>query len=212
VIAILALYVDPTEPTLTRWLPLTGGAFTVNRYWVTILVSHLAYSLTLVFLQTRPLVTPARLATISTWGDVLFAAAIALVTEGTTSPFYSFFAFAVLTAGLRSGMRAALVVTGWSVGLYVILVVVSAPTNQAFYIVMRAAYIAITGYLVGYLGQERINQEARIRSANGSHVRYTTDTRRRSPGSTCGSRAAESYSAGASTTMRWPSLQICRPA
>ncbi len=50
-----------------------------------------------------------------------------------------------------------------SVGLYMILVVVSAPTNQAFYIVMRAAYIAITGYLVGYLGQERLNQEARIR-------------------------------------------------
>ncbi len=170
-IAILALYVDPTEPTLTRWLPLTGGAFTVNRYWVTVLVSHLAYSLTLIFLQTRPLVTPARLATISTWGDVLFAAAIALVTEGTTSPFYSFFAFAVLTAGFRSGMHAALVVTGLSVGLYVILVVVSAPTNQAFYIVMRAAYIAITGYLVGYLGQERINQETRLRNLEANAQR-----------------------------------------
>jgi len=170
-VAILALYVDPTEPTLTRWLPLTGGAFTLNRYWVTALVSHLAYSLTLVFLQTRPSVVPARLAMIATWGDVLFAAAVALVTEGTTSPFYSFFAFAVLTAGLRSGLRAALVVTALSVGLYIILIIVSAPTNQVFYIVMRAAYIAITGYLVGYLGQERINQEARIRNLEANAQR-----------------------------------------
>ncbi len=163
-IAILALYIDPTEPILTYWLPLTGGAFTVNRYWVTVLVSHLVYSLTFLYLQTHLLVTPVRLAAIAMWGDILFAAAIMLVTEGTTSPFYSFFAFAVLTAGLRSGLRAALMVTGLSVGLYMILIVVAAPRNQVFYIVMRAAYIAITGYLVGYLGQERLNQEAKIRN------------------------------------------------
>jgi hypothetical protein len=38
---------------------------------------------------------------VSTWGDVLFAAAIAFVTEGTNSPFYVYFLFAVLAAGLR---------------------------------------------------------------------------------------------------------------
>jgi len=170
-IAILAVYVDPTEPTLTRWLPLTGGAFVINRYWSTVLVSHLAYSLTLAFLQSRSFVASRRLATVATWGDVLFAAAIAVVTEGTTSPFYSFFAFAVLAAGLRSGLRAALTVTGCSVALYVILVIVSVPTNQSFYLVMRAAYIAITGYLVGYLGQERLNQESRIRSLEANAQR-----------------------------------------
>jgi len=170
-VAILALYVDPMESPLTRWLPLTGGAFTVNRYWGTVLVAHLTYSLTLVFLQTRLSAPSLRLATSAMWGDVLFAAAIALVTEGTTSPFSAFFVFAVLTAGLRSGLRAALVVTGLSVGLYMILVVVSAPTNQVFSIVMRAAYIAITGYLVGYLGQERINQEARIRNLEANAQR-----------------------------------------
>jgi signal transduction histidine kinase len=170
-IAILTLYADPTEPALTRWLPLTGGAFTANRYWTTVLVAHLIYSLTLVFLQTRPLVAPARLERIATWGDVLFAAAIALVTEGTTSPFYSFFAFAVLAVGLRSGLRPAVAVTGLSVGLYMMLIIVSAPTKQASSIVMRAAYVAITGYVVGYLGQERINQEARIRELEANAQR-----------------------------------------
>jgi len=166
-IAILALYVDPTEPTLTRWLPLTGGAFTVNRYWATVLVAHLIYSLSLFFLTLRSRVPVGRLAMVATCGDVLFAAAVALVTEGATSPFYSFFAFAVLTVGLRSGLRAALLVTGLSVALYMILIVTAAPSNQVFYILMRAAYIAITGYLVGYLGQERLNQEARIRQLEG---------------------------------------------
>lgn len=161
-VAILALYVDPTEPSLTRWLPLTGGAFTVNRYWATVLVSHLIYSLT-VWLRQERIPPSRRLAAWATWADVLFAAAIALVTEGSTSPFFSFFSFAVLAAGLRSGRRAALWVTGVSVALYLILILTSAPGEQAYFIVMRAAYIAITGYLVGYLGQERINQEGRIR-------------------------------------------------
>ena len=168
-IAILALYVDPTEPTLTRWLPLTGGPFTVNRYWATVLIAHLVYSLTL--WQLLPRSSPARIAQIATFGDVLSAAAVALVTEGTTSPFYSFFTFAVLTVGLRSGLRAALGVTGVSVTLYAILVLASAPPNEGFYIAMRAAYIAITGYLVGFFGEQRLRQEARIRALEANAQR-----------------------------------------
>jgi signal transduction histidine kinase len=163
VVAIVALYVDPTVPTLTRWLALSGGAFSVDWYWGTVLGLHLTYSLALLALQPQAVVSARRLATIATCGDVLFAGAIALVTEGTTSPFYAFFAFAVLTAGLRSGLRAALVVTAFSVGLYTILIVLSTPTHQTLDILMRGAYIAITGNLVGYLGQERLKQEARIR-------------------------------------------------
>lgn len=163
-VAILALYVDPTEPTLTNWIPLGSGFFSISWYWASVLIAHLTYSLMLVILQGRSAVSHRHLTTIATCGDVLFAIAIAVVTEGTTSPFYSFFAFAVLAAGLRSGLPAALVVTAISVALYALLIVVAAPANQAFYIVMRAAYIAITGYLVGYLGQERLNLEARIGS------------------------------------------------
>jgi signal transduction histidine kinase len=160
--AILAIYIDPSAPVFTRWLPLTGGAFVVNRYWVTVLLAHLAYSLSLAWAQQRPLASPARLARIATWGDVCFGAAIALVTESETSIYYVFFAFAVLTVGLRSGLRSALAVTAVSIAFYMLLTVTSAPENQHFY-VMRAAYLAMTGYLVGYIGQERLNQEGRLR-------------------------------------------------
>ncbi len=143
-------------------MPLTGGAFSVNRYWATVLVAHLVYSVTVLILVSRDL-RSQRLTTTTTCADVLFAIAIAVVTEGTTSPFYSFFTFAVLAAGLRAGLQAALVVTAVSGLLYMVLIVASVPSHETFYMVMRAAYIAITGYLVGYLGQERLNQEARIR-------------------------------------------------
>ena len=168
--AILAIYIDPTAPALTRWLPLTGGAFVLDRYWVSVLLGHLTYSLTLVWAQERALASPAHLARIATWGDVFFGVAIALVTESETSIYYVFFAFAVLTVGLRSGLRSALVVTAASIAFYMILTVASAPENQHFY-VMRAAYLAMTGYLVGYLGQERLNQEARLRVLEGNAQR-----------------------------------------
>jgi signal transduction histidine kinase len=168
--AILAIYIDPTVPALTRWLPLTGGLFVLNRYCVTVLLGHLTYSLVLVWAQERSLASQPRLARIATWGDVFFGASIALVTESETSVYYVFFAFAVLTVGLRSGLRSALAVTAVSIVLYMILTVASAPENQHFY-VMRAAYLAMTGYLVGYLGQERLNQERRLRVLEGNAQR-----------------------------------------
>src|SRR5581483_4696145 len=59
-----------------------------------------------------------------------------------------------------------------SVALYLSLIVVSAPENANFFI-MRPVYLAITGYLVGYLGQQRINLEGRVRdleTAAGHHA------------------------------------------
>lgn len=163
VMAIVAVYVDPTEPTLTRWLPLRGGPFTIDPAALAVLLAHLGYSSTLYYVLARRLVAAPRLAAFATWTDVVFGAAIALVTEGATSPFYAFFAFAVLAVGFRAGFRATLIVTTASVALYLSLIVVSAPQSANFYI-MRPAYLAITGYLVGYLGQQRLILEEKVRA------------------------------------------------
>ena len=98
--------------------------------------------------------------------DVLFGAVIALVTEGANSPFYVFFAFAVLVAAFRAGLRLALLVTATSALLYLGLILVSHPWGLTFYI-MRPAYIVITGYLVGYLGEQRLVLEAKLRASRG---------------------------------------------
>src|SRR5581483_87529 len=58
-----------------------------------------------------------------------------------------------------------------SVALYLSLIVVSAPENANFFI-MRPVYLAITGYLVGYLGQQRINLEGRVRDLETAAERH----------------------------------------
>jgi len=168
VTALIAVYVDPTRPTLTRWL--TGGPFTLDPFALAVMLLHLAYSLAMYLVVRRELLAASEIATVSTLVDVLFGAVIALVTEGANSPFYVFFAFAVLAAGFRSGLRRASTVTGASVVLYLSLILVSHPEGLKFYI-MRPAYLAITGYLVGYLGEQRMVLESRIRELEAASQR-----------------------------------------
>jgi signal transduction histidine kinase len=144
--------------------------FEIDPHARMVMGSHLAYSVVLYAELEAGVVSLRRLAQVSTWVDVAFGVAIALVTEGATSPFSTFFAFAVITAGLRSGLRATLGVTAISVVLYLILILVSGPEGETRYL-MRPAYIAITGYLAGYLGQQRLNQDARIRELEANSQR-----------------------------------------
>src|SRR5882724_2946452 len=161
VAAFVAVYIDPTRPTLMRWMPLTGGPFTLDPHALATMLSHLAYSIAIYLVASRQTGAPRQLAIVSTWADVLFGALIALMTEGANSPYYVFFAFAVLAAGFRAGMRLTLMVTAASVALYVSLLLVSRPEGLSFYI-MRPAYLAITGYMIGYLGEQRLILQARL--------------------------------------------------
>jgi signal transduction histidine kinase len=166
VVAVLAVYVDPTPPS-PSWLPLTGGPFEIHPYTLAVMGAHLAYSVTLWVAHGRGLAIPSRLATV---GDVLFGAAIALVTEGPTSPYYVFFAFAVLSVGIRSGLRATVAVTAVGVGLYLALIL-GAPAQSEDVYVMRPVYLALTGYLVAYLGQQRLRLEQRVRELEANAQR-----------------------------------------
>jgi len=166
VAAFVTIYVDPTRPTLLR---LAGGPFTLDPWALAVLLSHLAYSLS-IFLMVGRVGSQRRLAMVSTWADVLSGLAIALVTEGANSPFYVFFAFAVVAAGFRGGLRLALRVTVASVALYMSLIVLLRPEGVSFYI-MRPVYLAITGYLVGYLGEQRLIVERRLRELEAATQR-----------------------------------------
>jgi signal transduction histidine kinase len=168
--AIVAVYIDPTRPILMRWFPLGGGLFWVDPHALAAMLLHLVYSLTVYVILVSPAATPHRVALVSTCADVLFGVLVALVTEGANSPFYVFFAFAVMAAGFRSGLRLTLVVTASSVALYVGLVLVAHPEDPAVYIV-RAVYLTITGYLAGYLGERRLILEARLRELETATLR-----------------------------------------
>lgn len=167
--AIMVVYIDPEEPLLARWIPFVSGSFTMDPRLSLVMATHLAYSLVLYFGLGR--VVPLRLVAVTTWVDVLFGVAIATMTEGVTSPSYPFFAFAVVVSGLRGGFGQALVVTTVSLVLYLCLIVVSTRGNADVYI-MRPIYLAITGYLVGYLGQQRLELQEQMRQLEVAEQRH----------------------------------------
>lgn len=174
VAALVAVYVDPTEPLLSRWVALISGPFVMDPALSVIMGAHLAYSLLVYVALWRDRFSPTHIAMQTMWGDVLFGIAIAALTEGATSPFYCFFAFAVVAVGLRAGLRPAMLVTSVSVGLYglyLCLILLSTGRGINVYI-MRPVYLAITGYLVGYLGQHRLELEEEMRRRDAAEQRH----------------------------------------
>jgi len=150
-LAMLSLYIDPTT---------AGGLFHLTPYVLAILLCHLTYSVGTYFLLESQ-AGRRWLPTATTLLDLLFAMGIAYLTEGQTGPSYVFFVFAIIAVGVRATLRAIIHVTLLGVGLY--LVVISANNRLSGAYVMRAVYLAIAGYLVGFFAQQRANYEARVR-------------------------------------------------
>jgi len=152
IVALISIYIDPT----------TGqGIFSIDRYALTTLALHFAYGLTAYSLIRRR-VSPEQVFALTTALDILFATAVAFFTEGPTSPSYVFFTFAIIAVGCRTGLRATLWVTVVSVLLYLLLIALSPQGVESLYM-MRPAYLAITGCVIGFLGQQRAIFEVRVR-------------------------------------------------
>jgi signal transduction histidine kinase len=150
--ALISIYVDPTA----------GGAFYVDTRTLVILLLHLAYSASSCFFLSRRRAPPRLPQTLAAF-DILFAIAVGFRTEGPTSPAYVFFAFAIIAIGCREGFRAASTVTISSMLLYLSVILIVHRGARDLYF-MRPAYLGIVGYLIGFLGQQRVNFEARIRA------------------------------------------------
>ncbi len=149
-LATLSLYVDPSA----------GGLFHLDKWLLATLLCHLIYSaLTYLALSYRVGTNPVR--KLSTALDLIFATVIAFLTEGRTSPSFVFFVFAIVAVGFRTGFRDTLLVTSCSVALYLSVVALSDGLVNIY--AMRAVYLAIAGYLIGFFGQQRVTFETRLR-------------------------------------------------
>jgi signal transduction histidine kinase len=162
VAAVAVVYIDPETPLLSRWIPWRSGPFVMDPRLMAVMATHLAYSVLVYVALDRRWQLAAALASRTIWADVAFAVIIATMTEGVTSPSYPFFTFAVLTAGVRSGIRQAMIVTSVNLVLYLCLLVITMRRGADVYI-MRPLYLAITGTLVGYLGQQSLELQERMR-------------------------------------------------
>jgi signal transduction histidine kinase len=165
--ALVTAFVDPTRPMLLRW---SGGPFTLDPRALAVLLAYVAYALAIAVTLRGGVAPATRVGALSAWVDVVFAAAIALVTEGANSPGFPCFAFAILAAGFRTGFRATAGVTAASIGLYLALILVSRPEGLGFY-VMRPAYLAITAWLAGDLAEQRRHLEAHVRDLETARER-----------------------------------------
>jgi signal transduction histidine kinase len=153
VLSLLAwssLYVDPS----------LGGLFHLDTWLLIALVCHLLYS-TGTFLALAFRVGADVVRRLSVGLDLVFATLIALLTEGRTSPSFIFFVFAIVAVGFRTGFRDTLLVTVSCVILYAVVVEISDGMLSIYS--MRAVYLAIVGYLIGFFGQQRVDFERRLR-------------------------------------------------
>ena len=172
----VAVVVDPLQPSVNPWLTLMGSAYPLDADFLGTILFHLLYS-TLIYLAVRGRgTTGSRFASLTTSTDVLFAAAVAFVTEGRSSLFYPFFSFAIVESGVRWGLRRTLMVTAASAALWIAMIALWVPDGIIFYL-MRPVYLMVIGYLVGYLGEERLALENDVRTleANEQRLRIARD-------------------------------------
>jgi signal transduction histidine kinase len=157
-LALFTLYVDPS----------LGGLFHLDRWLLTTLVCHLIYSI-VAYLALTGHVARKLIGRLSTGLDLIFATVIAFLTEGSTSPSFVFFVFAIVAVGFRRALRDTLLITLSSVILYVVVTEASDRLSSIYG--MRAAYLAIAGYLIGFFGQQRTNFERRFRELEAAAER-----------------------------------------
>lgn len=171
VVALIAVYIDPTTPYVASWLGLSKGRFSMDPYVFGVMGLHLVYSIFVYRAAVRGWFDPNRLAMWTVCADVALGGAIALMTEGGTSPFSAYFTFAVVVSGFRAGLRQAMLVTAASLLVYLGMILIAAPGRMNIFI-MRPAYLAIVGYLVGYLGQYRIEMHLALQRMEAAQQRH----------------------------------------
>lgn len=156
----VAIVLDPLQPQLNPWLHLIDRSHPMDPDLLGTIFLHTAYSgcAYLAFRSGR--IALERFASATTVADVLFAAVV-FVTEGRSILFTPFFTFAIVGSGVRWGMRRTMIVTGASLTLWFAMIVVWAPEGAFFY-VMRPVYLLIVGYLVGYLGEARVQLQSEV--------------------------------------------------
>jgi signal transduction histidine kinase len=149
-LALLSLYVDPS----------VGGLFHLDVWLLASLLCHLLYS-SLAYLALAYQIGTDPVRKLSIGLDLIFATAIAFLTEGRTSPSFIFFVFAIVAVGFRTGFRDTLLITLSCVISYALVVELSDGLLSVY--PMRAVYLAIAGYLIGFFGQQRAHFEGRLR-------------------------------------------------
>jgi len=149
---LVAVYVDPTEPSGLAELSYA------------LLVGYALYSvIVLVFVKRATRLAP-RDGEFLHGIDILWTAVLTFVSNGVGSPFFLFFIFVVLAAAFRWGFRATMITAAVVLGLVAVqtLILAAGPWGTLFSLsgdeinrtIMRVAYLLLSALMVGYLGEQ----------------------------------------------------------
>ncbi|HJU09623.1 MAG TPA: histidine kinase [Candidatus Binataceae bacterium] len=159
-LALILWYIDPAD----------GGWFFIDTSSLIVFSFHCVYSfLTFAFIRSGNMLSQLR--GICTVADVVFAGVITYETEGSTSPSWLFFLFAIVAVDSRTSFRASIIVTISATLLYFVLLMAFAEAPRNEYL-MRSAYLGITGYLVGFVGAQRARFATRMRFFEAAAERH----------------------------------------
>lgn len=151
--SLVAIALDPSQPA--RYVVVAYSLFAL----------YTVYSLVLAaWLRAAQGVTVRCLRWIH-GADMVWPVLITLFTEGSSSPFFLFFVFVVIAAAYRWGFRETIATAAGTVVLLLTetaLVAMGVVTSQHLpeeielnRVVMRATYLMLLGFLLGYLGEDQ---------------------------------------------------------
>lgn len=149
--AIIAIHLDPTQPSVFR---------TESRHILAFYA--LLATFLLVFPIRRPVAHPAHL--VIHLIDTAVLGWLAFLTNELTSPFFSFLPFTLMAMTVRWGLHGAI---AGALLLEVMLLAIGIPDildgeSELNFLIMRATYFLVAATMLGYFGAYREGSQARL--------------------------------------------------
>lgn len=156
VCALGVLFLDPRRPMYS-----TSALYVV-------LVAYIVYSTALLWLFTNRGMRSRTSSRPILLADVGWFTLIVGLSEGSSSPFFLFYLFAVCTAAIRWGIRTTLRIAVLSGGLYLVgvllvrRIVLGPDFSMHTAHLMRPTYLILLAYLVGFIGEHELSAKRRL--------------------------------------------------
>ncbi|MCE5262366.1 MAG: hypothetical protein LLG97_02395, partial [Deltaproteobacteria bacterium] len=145
VCALFAVWINPTEPIRHTW----------TTYYL--LFGFVCYSILIFAAVWRLNVTWTYLPVATHGIDLILFSLLMFFSQGTASPFFVFFVFALVCATLRWQLRGVIYTVAVSLSMVIIMALypeylLSSPTFEMNRFIIRVSYLAVVSALLGYLG------------------------------------------------------------
>jgi len=174
--AILAIAVIQLNPSRVTRFPVLSE-FSLG--------SFLVYSFVTVYCARKKMLGASVLGIITTVLDVSFIALIVASTGGTRTPFFIYYSFPAITAGIRWGIKGSVPVALLCVGIYAIMRFSLAAEAMAEpmgidTLVVRSLYLIVLASMFGYISEfeKRQNQKLLALSHTAGQVATLQERRR----------------------------------